>query len=75
MIKLLELANILENYRLINTKRYGMSHNTQKHLLHKQFVALHRNGCSIAPLNDYINKPIYQELTSKAEYFREDSDK
>ena len=44
----------------------------QKHLLYKQFIAWTWNGCSTAPLTDYINNPIYQVLIDKDEY---DSDK
>ena len=37
----------------------------QKYL---QFVAWCCNGCSIAPLTDYINNPIYQELIDEDKY-------
>ena len=37
--------------------------------LFKQFVAWTCNGCSIAPLTDYVNNPIYQELPTESEYF------
>ena len=37
--------------------------------MYKQFVAWSCNGCSIAPLTDYINNPIYQELPKESECF------
>ena len=49
-----------------------MGNLTQKHLLYNQFVAWTCNGCSTAPLTDYINNPVYQELIDEDQY---DSDK
>ena len=69
---MVELPNISENYNLTGRKRYGTSNNTQKHLLYKQFVPWHCNGCTVAPLTEY--NPIYQELPNEAEYLGEDSD-
>ena len=46
---------------------------TQGHLLWKQFVAWHFNGSSVAPIVDYINNPIFQELPDKDEYYSEKS--
>ena len=39
------------------------------HILYKQFVAWNCNGCSIAPLIDYIHNPIYKELPEETAYF------
>ena len=47
---------------------------TQRHLLWKQFVAGHCNGSSGAPIVDYINNPIFQELPDEDEYYSEKSD-
>ena len=38
-------------------------------MLYKQFVAQNCNSCSIAPLSDYANNLIYQELLNKRKYF------
>ena len=38
-------------------------------MLYKQFVAWNCNGCSIAPLTDYIHNPNYQELPEETAYF------
>ena len=35
----------------------------------KQFIAWSCDGCSVALLTDYINNPIYQELSTESEYF------
>ena len=55
-------------------KQYDIGNFTQKNLLYKQFVAWSRNGCSTAPLTDYINNPIYPEMIDKDEYFEVKSD-
>ena len=41
-------------------------------MLYKQFVTWTCNGCSTAPLTDYTNNPVYQELIDEDEC---DSDK
>ena len=69
IIKLVALENFTEAYALTNQKKYDINNNVQKHLLYKQFVAWHCNGCSIALLTDYIQNPIYQELPTEKEYF------
>ena len=43
-----------------------MDNLTQK--LFKKFVASACDGCSVAPLTDYINNPIYQELVDENQY-------
>ena len=46
-------------------KKNDIDNLTQKYLLYKQFVAWSCNGSSVAPLTDYINDPIYQELVDE----------
>ena len=43
-------------------------------MLYKQFTTWSCNGSSIAPLTDYINNPIYQELIGKEDYNEVKSD-
>ena len=43
-------------------------------MLYKQFTTWSCNGSSIAPLTDYINNPIYQELIDKEDYNEVKSD-
>ena len=45
-----------------------MDNLTQKHLLYKQFVAWVCDGCRVALLTHYINKPVYQELVDEEQY-------
>ena len=39
------------------------------------FVAYYCEGCSVAPLTQYKNNEIKQELTKEKYYFGDDSDK
>ena len=73
-IKSLKLSNFTEIYSLANVKKYDVDNLTQKHLLYKYFVAWSCNGCSVAPLTDYINNPIYQELVDEDNYNETKSD-
>ena len=55
--------------------KFGTLNDTQKHMLWKQYVAWHTNGYSAAPISDYINNPVFQELVLDSEHFRGKSDK
>ena len=50
-------------------KKYDIDSLTQRHLLYKQYVAWNCNGSSVAPLTEYRNNPIYQELPDEDTYF------
>ena len=69
MIKSLQLSNFTEIYNLTNEKNYSIDNLTQKHLLYKQFVAWNCNGSSVAPLTEYMNNPIFQELLDEESYY------
>ena len=51
-----------------------MDNLTQNHLLYKQFLAWACSSCSTAPLTDYINNPVYQELIDDGRYESAKSD-
>ena len=69
IIKSLRLSNFTEIYSLTNEKKYDVDNLTQRHLLYKQFVAWNCNGSSVAPLTEYMNNPIFQELPDEDKYF------
>ena len=69
IIKSVSLQNFTETYSLTNEKKYDVDSNTQEHLFFKQFVAWSCNGSTVAPLTDYINHPVYQELPTESDYF------
>ena len=56
-------------YSMTNKLNYDIKDATEKYMLYKQFITQNCNGCSVAPLTDYANNPIYQELPTKNEYF------
>ena len=43
-------------------------------MLYKQFLAWSGNGSSVAPISDYIDNPIFQELPDEETYFSLKSD-
>ena len=72
-IKSVKLSNFTEICSLTNETKYEIDNLTQKYLLYKQFVAWSCNDCSTAPMTDYINSPIYQELIEEEDYFENKS--
>ena len=59
---------------MTNEKKSDINNLTQKHLLYKQFVAWSCIDSSVAPLTDYTNNKIYQELIEEDDYFNVRSD-
>ena len=68
MINSIEPGNISGAYRATNTMKFDTSNDTQKHMLWKQFVAWHCNGYSAAPISDYTNNTVFQELLLEPNY-------
>ena len=75
LIKSLKLSNFTKIYSLTNKKKYSVDNLTQRHLLYKQFAAWNCNGSSIAPLSEYMDNLIFQELPDENTYFSAKSDK
>ena len=73
--KSIRLSNFTDIYSLTNEKKYNIDNLIQKHLLYKQLVAWSCDGSSVAPLTDYMNNPIYQELIDEDDYNDAKSDK
>ena len=73
-IKSLEFANISDQHSSINTLKFDIGNDLQKHLLWKQYLAWYTNGCSTAPMTDFMNNPIAQELKKENEYFSDNFD-
>ena len=69
MIKSIELANISEAYSATNTMKFDTSKDIKKHMLWIQYVAWHCDENSAAPISDYINNPVLQELLLESDYF------
>ena len=73
--KKIELSNISDAYSAANTMKFDISDNTEKYLLWKQYVAWHCNDCTAAPISDYINNLVFQELLMESDYFGTKFDK
>ena len=67
--KSLEFANISDQHSSTNTLKFDIGNGLQKHLLWKQYLAWHTNGCLTAPVTDFMNNPIAQELIKENVYF------
>ena len=74
LIKSLRLSNFTEIYSLTTEKKYDTDNLTQLYLQYKQFAAWNCNGSSVAPLSDYMDNPIFQELPDEDNYFSAKSD-
>ena len=69
LIKTLRLNNFTEIYSLTNEKKYSTDNLTQK-----QFLVWNCNGSSVAPISDYMDNSIFQELPDEETYFSLKSD-
>ena len=71
---LLALENASTTYSLTGQLEHNVSNKDDKHWLYQMFVAYYCEGCSAAPLTQYKNNEIKQELTKEKDYFGDDSD-
>ena len=68
-------AETLSNIRLNNHRKDADGNNaSEKYKLYRQFIAWSCNGCSKAPLLDYVNNPIFLELPDEDTYFSDSSE-
>ena len=74
MMKNIDLSNISDAYSATNTMKFDINNDTQKDLLWKQYIAWHCDGYTKAPVSDYINNPVFQELLSENTYISNTSD-
>ena len=73
-VQLFALENASTTYSLTGQLEYHVSNEDDKHWLYQMFVAYYCEGCSAAPLTQYKNNEIKQELTKEKGYFRYNSD-
>ena len=74
LIKSVKLINFSDLYSLTNEKKFDVDNLTQRHLLYKQLIAWSCNGSSVAPITDFIDNPVFQELPNEDTYFSLKSD-
>ena len=73
-VQLLALENVSTTYSLTGKLESNVSNENNKHWLYQMFVAYYCEGCSAAPLTQYKNNKIKQELTKEKDYFGDYSD-
>ena len=73
-VKLLALENASTTYSLTGQLEYNVSNEDDKHWLYQVFIAYYWEGCSAAPLTQYKNNEIKQELTKEKDYSGDNSD-
>ena len=59
---------------MIGKLSYDLQKEDEKNILFKMLVAHACNGCSSAPLTQYKNNEIYQEITAKDEFTSNEKD-
>ena len=73
-MQLLALENASATYSVTGQLEYKVSNEDDKHWLYQMFVAYYCEGCSAAPLTQYKNNKIKQELAKEKDYFGDISD-
>ena len=73
-VQVLALENSSTTYSLTVQLEYNVSNEDYKHWLYQKFVVYYYEGCSAAPLTQYKNRKVKQELTKEKDYFWDDSD-
>ena len=68
LIKTIKFENTSSTYSLTGKLTYDLEKEDNKYQLYCILAAFTCGGCSSTPLTQYINNPIYQELTEQDEY-------
>ena len=68
LIESIKFVDASKAYTLTGNISYDINNKDEKNLLYKMFVAYQCNGATFAPLTDYKNNPIYQDMTDKYNY-------
>ena len=74
VIQSIKFENTTATYSLTRKLSYDFEEDEDKNISYKIFIAKQCNGCSTAPLTQYKNNEIYQEITAEDEYTTNDTD-
>ena len=74
LIKTIKFENASSTYSLTGKLSYDLGKEDDKYQLYCMLAAFTCGGCNSAPLTQYINNPIYQELTEEDEFTDTDRD-
>ena len=68
LIESVKFVNASKAYSLTGKLSYDINNKDEKYEMYKMFVAYICNGATFAPLSDYKNNPIYQDMTDEYSY-------
>ena len=68
LIESVKFINASKAYSLTGKLSYDINNKDEKFLMYKMFVAYVCNGATYAPLSDYKNNPVYQDMTNEYDY-------
>ena len=74
LIESVKFVNASKAYSLTGKLSYDINNRDEKYEMYKMFVAYNCNGATFAPLTEYKNNPVYQDMTSEFEYRGNDKD-
>ena len=74
LIKSVKFENTSTTYSLTGKLEYDVNKNDELDILYKMFLAFQCNGCSTAPLSQYKNNEIFQEITTEENYTTANTD-
>ena len=68
LIQSVKFQNASKAYTLTGKISYDIDNKDEKYRMYKIFVAYQCNGCTFAPLTQYKNNEVYQNLTNEYDY-------
>ena len=68
LIESIKFVNASKAYSLTGKLSYDINNKDEKYQMYKMFVAYVCNGATFAPLSEYKNNPVYQDMTDEFEY-------
>ena len=68
LIESIKFVNASKAYSLTGKLSYDINNKDEKYLMYKMFVAYVCNGARYAPLTEYKNNPVYQDMTDEYSY-------
>ena len=73
-VKTIKFENTSTTYSLTGKLSFDLEKEDDKNILYKMLVAKACDGCSTAPLTQYKNNEIYQEITEEDKFADNDTD-
>ena len=74
LIESVKFVNASKAYSLTGKLSCDVNNKDEKYQLYKMFVAYQCNGATFAPLTDYKNNTIYQDMTDEYSYHDQTKD-